>query len=308
MKRQTASLLAAMLGFCLLITGCSEEAPKHNGPPRDSAAVVFVPEATGTVLYGSEPVLMDASNTAEGYFMLRYTGDADKVKSVVTAPDGTSCSYPLAGDEEYHTIPLTFGSGIYKVTVYEGMPNETRDDLYAAVFSQEFTADEIDEFKPFLYPNQYVSFTLETASVKQGEALAANTYSDLEVIANVYNYVIQNVTYDDNLAENVSFGYIPDVDRTLSTKKGICFDYAALMTCMLRTQRIPTKLEVGYSGDKLHAWISAYVAEAGWIDKIIEFNGEAWNLMDPTLAANNSAEAVKKHIGDGSKYLIKYQY
>ena len=41
---------------------------------------------------------------------------------------------------------------------------------------------------------------------------------------------------------------LPSVDETLKTKKGICFDYAALMTAMLRSQGIPTKLEIGYQG------------------------------------------------------------
>ena len=42
------------------------------------------------------------------------------------------------------------------------------------------------------------------------------------------------------------------------------------MSAMLRSQRIPTKLDVGYSGDVYHAWISCYVTEVGWVDNIIE--------------------------------------
>ena len=77
---------------------------------------------------------------------------------------------------------------------------------------------------------------------------------------------------------------------------------------MLRSQRIPTKLEVGYSGEAYHAWISTYIADIGWIDKIIEFNGNTWTLMDPTLAASNDRSAVGKYIGDGSNYVVKYSY
>ena len=110
------------------------------------------------------------------------------------------------------------------------------------------------------------------------------------------------------MAENTEAGYIPDIDNTMKTKKGICFDYASLMAAMLRSQNIPTKLVVGYSGDAYHAWISVYLHESGWIDNIIEFDGKNWSLIDPTLAANNSGSSVKNYIGDGSNYTVKYLY
>lgn len=80
------------------------------------------------------------------------------------------------------------------------------------------------------------------------------------------------------------------------------------MAAMMRTQRIPTKLEIGYSGEVKHAWISAYVTEIGWIDNIIEFDGSSWTMMDPTLAASNSKASVKKYVGDGSNYTLQYSY
>ena len=30
--------------------------------------------------------------------------------------------------------------------------------------------------------------------------------------------------------------------------------------------------------------------------------------MDPTLAANNDEASVKKYVGDGSNYIVKYSY
>lgn len=80
------------------------------------------------------------------------------------------------------------------------------------------------------------------------------------------------------------------------------------MAAMLRSQNIPTKLEVGYSGDAYHAWISTYIDETGWVDNIIEFDGHDWQIMDPTLAASNDSESVKKYVGDGSHYVVKYSY
>lgn len=77
---------------------------------------------------------------------------------------------------------------------------------------------------------------------------------------------------------------------------------------MLRSQGIPARLEVGYAGSAYHAWISAYVEEKGWINGIIEFDGTSWSLMDPTFSANTEREELKRFIGDGSNYLLKFVY
>ena len=80
------------------------------------------------------------------------------------------------------------------------------------------------------------------------------------------------------------------------------------MTSMLRSQRIPTRLEVGYAQDAYHAWISVYTEETGWLNGIIEFDGNVWTLVDPTFGANTSDKALKKFIGDGSNYVLQKMY
>ena len=155
---------------------------------------------------------------------------------------------------------------------------------------------------------KYVNFTADSLPVAKAEELADGASSDLDIISSVYNYIITHFTYDYSKASSVTSGYLPDTDEVFTAEKGICFDYAALMSAMLRSQRIPTKLEVGYSGDVYHAWISCYVDEIGWVDNIIEFDGKNWSIMDPTLAANNSASDVKKYVGNGKNYVTKYTY
>lgn len=268
----------------LIPGGCASEGKKSQsgkkGDPRDPSAQVLQTEASGEVTYGNDLVVLDASHTADGYVMICYNGSNEKVKLQVTSPDGTEYTYPVTvvGD-------------------------------YAVSFTQDLDVQIADEFAPFLHPNYYVNFTADSKCVKKGESLAGkDCYSDLDVVTQIYNFVIKNISYDKKKAENVPYGYTPDPDETLDTGKGICFDYAALMSAMLRSQRIPTKLEVGYSGDVYHAWISCYVDEIGWVDNIIEFDGKNWSIMDPTLAANNSASDVKKYVGNGKNYVTKYTY
>ena len=41
-------------------------------------------------------------------------------------------------------------------------------------------------------------------------------------------------------------------------------------------------------GDVYHAWISTYIKDKGWVNGIIEFDGNDWKLMDPTFASTSS--------------------
>lgn len=294
--------------FCLLLGGCSGSSSasrkEHSGPPRDSTPKVLTPSADGVTVYQNDFASIDASNTSQGYVMVKYNGTNEKVKLQITCPDQSCYTYLISDRGAYDTFPLTAGNGSYALQVLENVAGDT----YTVSLAQSINVSIEDEFLPFLYPNQYVNFHADSQAVSKGSDLAKDTYSDLDVVQNIYNYVIKNISYDTEKAQNVSYGYVPDVDDTLSSKKGICFDYAALMTSMLRSQNIPTKLEVGYSGDAYHAWISTYIDDKGWVDDIIQFDGDTWQIMDPTLAATNDSAAVKKYVGDGSHYVVKYTY
>ena len=294
--------------FCLLLGGCSGSSSasrkEHSGPPRDSTPRVLTPSADGVTVYQNDFASIDTSNTSQGYVMVKYNGTNEKVKLQITCPDQSCYTYLISDRGAYDTFPLTAGNGSYALQVLENVAGDT----YTVSLAQSINVSIEDEFLPFLYPNQYVNFHTDSKAVSKGSDLAKDTYSDLDVVQNIYNYVIKNISYDTEKAQNVSYGYVPDIDDTLSSKKGICFDYAALMTSMLRSQNIPTKLEVGYSGDAYHAWISTYNDDKGWVDDIIQFNGNTWQIMDPTLAATNDSAAVKKYVGDGSHYVVKYTY
>lgn len=306
-----AGIFFPLFLIIFLFSACSSSSTsaaskEADAEPRDPTAQVLTAQASGEVVYGDDLLTLDASNSAAGYVMMQYHGSNEKVKVQIVLPDGTEYTYPVSASADYMVFPLTGGSGAYKVTLLESVSIE--DNLYAVSFTQDIDVQIADEFTPFLYPNYYADFSSDSACVARGEELASDCYSDLDVITNIYNYVIENITYDTEKAQTVPYGYIPDPDDTLASGTGICFDYASLMCSMLRSQRIPTKLVVGYSGEVYHAWISCYVDEIGWVDNIIEFDGEHWSLMDPTLAAGNSAKSVKEYIGDGSNYTTKYTY
>ena len=311
-------LLILLFGSSCLLTGCSggtsskaEANAGHSGSSdadgsgqkRADAYASLVPTASGETCYGDDSVSIDASNISDGYVKIRDTGRSEKAKAQITIPDGTVYTYTIKGSD-YNTFPLTGGNGDYTLKVYEWVV----DSSYALAFSTDLSVSRSDEFKPGRDPNQYVWFTGDSQVVALGRELSDQSADDLDYVQNSYYYVIRNISYDNDKAENTPTDYVPDIDTILEEKKGICFDYASLMAALLRSQSIPTKLEVGYSGEAYHAWISVYLTESGWVDNIIEFDGKDWVLMDPTLAANNSSKAVAKYIGDGSKYTVKYSY
>ncbi len=269
---------------------------------RDNTPVCLVPSADGTTVIGNDSVSIDISNVSQGYLMVTYTGTNPKVKLQMVGPNEIKYTFNLNG--ELQTYPLVGGSGDYNVTVYENMSGTK----YSTCFSENFTAAIENEFLPYLYPSEYVKFTDQTEAIAVGQKLAEPCNSDIEVITNVYNYMIANIRYDKEKADTVESGYLPDVDDTLHTGKGICFDYAALMAAMLRSQQIPTRMEIGYAGDAYHAWISCYLEDKGWVNGIVEFTGDEWEMLDPTLASTRTESDLKEYIGDGSYYVVKLVY
>ncbi len=271
-----------------------------------ATAAVLSAVASGTTVYSNEKAKVDASNAKDGYVMAAYNGQSkNRLKVRVTGPSGIVYTYDLNKNGNYEVFPLSDGNGKYTVGVYEN----TSGNKYALAFSTPVTVMLTDSYAPFLRPNQYVNYTANSQAVKKAAELTAGKKTDLEKITAIYHYTITTLTYDKQKAQTVQSGYLPDVDKVLAEKKGICFDYAALMTAMLRSQGIPTKLVVGYTGDVYHAWINTYIPEQGWIEGIIFFDGTNWKLMDPTFASSaNQSKQIMEYIGNGSNYSAKYLY
>lgn len=274
-------------------------------PARDNTPQVLVPSADGTQVFETEEVCVDASNLAEGYVMIKYKGAAQKVRMLLQTPSGATYNYRLTTDGEYSVFPMSDGDGLYKIGVYENVV----DDKYAELFSQEVNVTLTDPNRVFLYPNQYVNFNAGCEAVAKGSEIVVDVSTDLDAVRAIFEFVTKNVTYDYDKAATVQSGYLPVVDETLATGKGICFDYSALMATMLRTQRIPTRLEIGYAGTEYHAWISVYLEEEGWIEDYIVFDGTEWVLMDPTLVSSAKTATVKKTMEQADTYYdLMYKY
>lgn len=306
LKRCISALPLYLILLCLLLifaAGCGTRSDSsQNEPPVFSSPRVLVPEAPGTDTLGQSPLILDISNISQGYLTAISDDNGTSKNLQLSAEDGVVYSYFISSGEKA-VIPFTSGSGTYQISCYE----QVAGSQYAALYAQTLEVSLENEFLPFLYPNQYVNFTPDSQASKLALSLLPEDATEQECIHAVFNYVTAHITYDTDKASTVESGYLPDIDKTLKTGTGICFDYAALMTAMLRSRDIPCKLQIGYAGDIKHAWIDVYIRGKGWVEHAITYNGEQWNRMDPTFSANsNDEELINSYIGDSENYTLQF--
>lgn len=296
------SLMIWMLTFILFLSGCGSSDKTSAEPPTYSPAQVLVPEAPLTETLGFSPLLLDISNIAQGYLTAISDSKDTKMNVRLSDQDNIVYSYSIAPGESA-VIPFSSGSGTYQVCCYQ----QIDDTQYAALFADTLKVQLDNEFLPFLYPNQYVNFSPGCKASETALSIVPDDATDIEVLQSIYAYVTQTLTYDSELAQNVAAGYLPDLNQVLLAKKGICFDYAALTTAMLRSRDIPCKLQIGYAGTVKHAWINVYIRSKGWVDKAIEFSGDSWSRMDPTFDSNSEdKETIQQYIRDDENYIVQF--
>lgn len=273
----------------------------ETSPPAVPMSVTV--SAPGAAVEQNDLAIIDYSNAAYGYVMVKFTAPSSS-RLKVQVVNTTTYTYNLK-PERWEAFPLSDGSGSYQITIYQNVV----DSKYAAVLSASVYASLNNEFEPFLHSNQYVNYDAAPNAVSMAAYLTGGISDTLGKVEAVYDYVVRNISYDTALASSVTSGYLPVLDNVMATKRGICFDYAALMTGMLRSQGVPCKLVVGYAGSAYHAWISVWVEGSGWVDGVIWFDGYAWQRMDPTFASSgNSSADILAYIGNGANYSSKYFY
>ncbi len=251
--------------LCLLLAG---------GAFGEAAYSPIYPEAPGDKTLGNETVVIDISHVDLGYFMVKHAGSSKRLKVTTKfSGDETEYKFDLNGDGVYEVYPLSRGSGKYQIAVYEHAG--TGKNTYARIFNKSVKVQLQSDTIPFLVPNQYVWYSAANNAVAKSTEICQGLTSDYDKLTALYDFVSTTIRYDYVKAVMVQKPYLPVVDQTLSEETGICFDYSALLACMLRVQGIPTQLVIG----KLmatnppgcaHAWNKVYI------------NG-TWSLVDATF-------------------------
>lgn len=295
MKRRT------IMGILLSLSVFAGSLPSA---PVSAKTIIYPTEATGEKVEDNNKCVIDYSNCQDGYVIVQYKEQTSKVVKAQVKKGSRTYTYTLRKQSD-EVLPLTEGNGTYKITVYE----QFQGNDYVTIGSVSISVTFADKFAPFLRPNQYVNYNESTKYVKKAASLTKKCKTDLAKVKKIYNYVIKNMKYDNKKAKTVQKGYLPNLNSLYKKKKGICFDYAATMTAMLRSQGVPTKLVIGYTGKTYHAWINVYSKKKGWITGAIYIDGKKWKLMDPTFASTGkSSKSIMKYIENKKNYKAQYSY
>lgn len=297
--RKMKVLCSLWMIACLFMTGCSNDSgddskypSEYPSSPGYSISDLLLATSPGTAVYQDANVIIDYSNASQGYIRVKRLIDNGvrwKLKltnnDVPLAEGRENPYYDLNKVGEYETFPLVYGNGSYKIEV----KNNTYENYYGTMFDPVIKVDLVSEQTPFLYPNQTVDYDQNTKAIEKAFDLCKDDTNDLQRVKTIYDYIVKNIKYDDDKAEKSQNEYIlPILDETLETNKGICFDYAALMAAMCRSQHIPCKVVVGDTEIAYHAWVEVWLEGTGWINPEVLFESEEWTRMDPTFTASKA--------------------
>lgn len=209
---------------------------------------------------------LDVSFLSEGYFLAAVQKPGNHRLKLRVAKDGETLTYDLNNQGEYEVIPLQLGNGNYEVSLYENVSGKK--------YSQEGKINLDVRMRLagvcFLYPNQYVNYTLASEAVAKAQELCAGL-GPKEAYDTVCKFMKDSFLYDYIKAVTVQPGQLPEIDKTYATRMGVCQDLSAVTVCMLRTLGIPSRLIIGYADNQYHAWTQT---KLGGTDE----------LFDPTAA------------------------
>lgn len=241
---------------------------------------------------------IDVSNVNKGYVSASFKSKK-RLKFQVECND-IVYNYDLPMDGKVTIFPINLGNGSYTFRIMQNI----HDNEYIEIESSSIDISLIDEFSPYLIPNQLCQYNENSLCVKKAYELTSKATNEAEVVSIICTYIAKNISYDDIKCEKYIHlkNYIPDPDKTYVSRSGICFDYASLAAAMLRSLRIPTKIVTGYVGQdkKYHAWIKVYV-DGVWKTTKFAIYPNVWSSLDVTFAATG------KRIHD-NMYIEKYIY
>lgn len=249
---------------------------------------------TPVVQASSSDDWLDAGRLSSGAITVRYDASAETKTKLLIEKGQDKYSYFLFSGVQEETFPLQMGDGEYTISVLE----QVSGTKYKVVRSATVALNMADNTGVYLNSVQNVHWNGDSEAVRIAKELTETLSTDLEKAQAIYRYIIDTVRYDNALASSAGPDYIPDIDRTISSKRDICYGYASLYAAMLRSAHIPAKLVMGTSEyvEGYHAWNEVYV-------------NERWLTVDTTVDAGLRENGDRfEMIKDASKYTATKYY
>lgn len=202
---------------------------------------------------------IDTSNAGKGVVTVNLTDFAGKTIKAQVEKGSEKYTYTLIKSPV--NLPLQMGTGDYKVTVLEAV-----GDKYKPIASVPVSVAAIDESALYTASIPMVEYSVSTTAIPAFKTVTSQKTTDKDKLEAVYSEVVNSVSYDLDKAADIKADYVPNIDSVYSAKKGICYDYAALVGGAMRSQGIPTRLVMGYVPEisEYHAW-NEILINGAWI-------------------------------------------
>ena len=229
------------------------------------------------ILSSDEPAEMYYSlhEKNKGLIYIRINNVKESTLRIVLAPIGNESLQPdeIRGVSEGY-YPLTHGAGEYMLRIFAVQV----DGTYTQVFSDNFVA-EFETNEPYKYTNVFSMYSANSVAIKKAYALTKSDSSNEEKAIKIKKYIDNNISYDYEKEEavleliknnNISLfsSEFVDIDYIYNEERGICSDFAALFSVMMKSVGVPTREVRGYtwaSGSKYHSW-NEYLDDFGeWV-------------------------------------------
>ena len=143
----------------------------------------------------------------------------------------------------------------------------------------------------------------DTQTEELADKICAGCDTDEEKVKAIYEWMIYNFEYDYECEPLIQYF---NVRKTLSTRKGICYDFAHLFASLCRSQNIPCYIVDGDKRDNAqyhHTWNRVYL------------NGSWWNIdvtFDTVQAKNQGSlyglREIEFPYSQDGEYFIKRIY
>ena len=240
--------------------------------------------------------LFDTAKLDSGIVTVSYNANTSSKIKVMVEKSGSKITYNLKSDGTSENFPLQMGDGIYKVSVLENVEG----DKYKYVSTENVSLDLTDDKQVYLASVQNINWNSNMAAIKMAAELTKGLKTDSAKINAIYQYLVNNVTYDYDKLTALSYDYLPNIDNTIASGSGLCYDYASTFAAMLRSLGIPAKLVKGYSTkvDGYHAWNEIYDSMTG-----------KWVIVDSTYDAQMKSAKVKYSMEKSTAHYTKvYEY
>jgi hypothetical protein len=214
--------------------------------------------ASPVLAYASASI--DTSAASKGLAKVQFTGDISKTVKVLVDLNGTQHIYIIRNNDP-NFVPLQMGNGTYKITILQNVAG----NKYKPITSQTVEVKDVDVNAMFSSPSLLVDYNVGMEAIKAYINLTKGDERN-DAIQKIYEDLVKGYSYDFDKVNKLPADYVPIIDQVYKAKKGICYDYSALLACALRSQGVPTKLVMGYAPDvkEYHSW-NEILIDGKWV-------------------------------------------